>query len=64
MEQWVDVDCGVMLEVKDADGKPVPFEYEQRGISHIAITIDVKEMRRGIIKEFIQKLNEGEEDDN
>ena len=63
MEQYVDIDCGVMLYVKDADDKDVPFSWV-RHFGDIVITIDVKEMRRKIISEFIQKLNEGEEDDN
>ena len=49
--------------VEDTDGGRVPYEYSTDG-NDITITIDFKEMRRGIIKECIQKLNEGEEDDN
>lgn len=49
--------------VEDTDGGLVPYESSTAG-NLITITIDFKEVRRGIIKEFIQKLNEGEEDDN
>ena len=49
--------------VEDTDGSRVPYESSTDG-NDITITIDFKEMRRGIIKECIQKLNEGEEDDN
>ncbi len=58
MERYVEIETGVMLHVKDADGKSVPFEYEHIRHGDIAITIDVKEMRKIITNEIVQKINE------
>ena len=63
MEQYIDIETGIMVSVRDADGKDVPFSWV-RHCGDIVITIDVKEMRRKIISEFIQKLDEGEGNDN
>ncbi len=66
VERYVEIkEATVLAEVfvKDTDGGRVPYESSTDG-NDITITIDFKEVRRGIIKEFIQKLNEGEEDDN